>query len=253
MLERVHFSTLKHMQRSPAHYQAALSDDSAQLGHQRTGTSLHSFLIGAAESVVQYDGRRDKRMQAYRDFCEEHVGKVILSAKEHAQASGMRDSICRSRQAVELLAGQREQGIEWSWLGRTCAGTPDVFSLEHLTELKSCRTAQPERFMSSARFYGYHAQLAWYRRALIECGFGTPASYWIVAVESARPFPVTVFRMTDNALDLGERMCRAWMERLLVCESSDAWPAYAESPVPFDVSEDDGFTLRIDGEDVEIE
>jgi hypothetical protein len=94
---------------------------------------------------------------------------------------------------------------------------------------------------------------AWYRRALIECGFGTPASYWIVAVESAPPYPVTVFRLTDNAIEQGERACRAWLERLLVCESADCWPTYTEAAVPFDIADaDEGFTLRIDGEDVEV-
>jgi hypothetical protein len=61
-----------------------------------------------------------------------------------------------------------------------------------------------------------------------------------------------VFRLTDNAIDLGERACRAWLERLLVCEDSDAWPAYTDAVVPFDIAEDDGFTLQIDGEDVEV-
>jgi len=251
MLERVHFSTLKHMQRSPAHYRyEADNRDEKQKGYERGGSALHSFLLGGKD-VALYEGRRDERMQAWRDFQEEHVGSIILSATEHAKAVGMRDSILHHRRARELLVGNREQTIQASWLGRLTEGTPDVFSLEHLTELKTDKSAHPSRFVSIGKFYGYHAQLAWYRRMLIECGFGTPASYWIVAVESAPPFPVTVFQVTDNALELGERMCRAWMERLLVCEASDTWPAYAESPVPFDV-EEDNFTLRIDGEDVEV-
>lgn len=251
MLAPLHFSQLKHIQRSPAHFQAALSEDTASKVHERQGTSLHSFLIGDDNSVIEYGARRAGK--DWEAFAEAHSNFTILNGKEYAKAGGMRDSIRRNRQAMELLEGHREQLINWTWLGRRCAGTPDVFNLEQVVELKSARTAHPERFMSAAKFYAYHAQLAWYRRGLIESGFGTPASAWIVAVESTPPYPVTVFRLTDNALELGERMCRAWLERLLVCEASDMWPAYAESTVPFDIAEDDGFTLKIDGEDVEVE
>lgn len=252
MLEPVHFSQLKHIQRSPAHYQAALLRDQASAVHERKGTALHSLVIGNPSDVVVWGTKRDTRNKEYQAFMAEHDGCHILSGKEYDVATEMADAIRRHPQAMELLQGTREQQIEWSWLGRRCAGTPDVFSLENLVELKTCRTAHPERFMSSAKFYGYHAQLAWYRRGLIECGFGTPASSWIVAVESAPPFPVTVFRMTDNALELGERMCRAWLERLLVCEEADEWPAYAQSAVQFDVEDDSGFTLTIDGEEMEV-
>jgi len=251
MLEPVHFSTLKHIQRSPAHYRyEADNRREKQEAFELGGSALHSFLLGGKE-VVRYEARRvGKEWQAFR---EAHPNCIILNAKEHDKAAGMRDSIERHQQATELLQGTRERTMQWRWLGRLIEGTQDVFTLEHLTELKTGRTTHPERFMSAAKFYGYHAQLAWYRRGLIESGFGTPASAWIVAVESAPPFPVTVFRMTDNALELGERMCRAWLERLLVCEESDQWPAYAESPVPFDIQEDGGFTLTIDGEEVEVE
>ena len=251
MLEPVHFSTLKHIQRSPAHFQAASLAEPSK-AHERKGTALHSMVIGNASDVVVWGNKRDPRNKEYQAFMAENDGRHILSSKEYDVSSAMAESVQRHQQAMEVLQGMREQQMDWSWLGRRCSGTPDVFSLEHLSELKTCRTAHPERFMSAAKFYGYHAQLAWYRRGLIESGFGTPASYWIVAVESASPFPVTVFRMTDNALDLGERMCRAWLERLLVCEASDQWPAYVESAVPFDIVEDDGFTLTIDGEETEI-
>ncbi len=252
MLAPVHFSTLKFMAQSPAHYLYAATHAPPQSAAFRLGSAVDVLLTGEGERVVSCSSRRGtKDHAAFLESAPDDA--IILAPAEHAKACDMADAIVRHKQAMELLSGEKQRFVEWQWLGRYCAGTPDVFSLEHLTELKTGRTAQPERFMSSARFYGYHAQLAWYRRALIESGFGTPASYWIVAVESSPPYPVTVFRLTDNALDLGERACRAWMERLLVCEAADCWPGYTDAVVPFDIAEDDGFTLKIDGEDVEVE
>jgi len=251
MLAPVHFSTLKFMAQSPAHYLYASTHEPPQSAAFRLGSAVDAFLIGEGERVVMSPGR--KGTKAHAEWVETApTDAIVLNATEFQKASEMADSVVRHKQAMGLLAGERQRFVEWQWLGRHCAGTPDVFTLEHLTELKTGRTAHPDRFMSAARFYGYHAQLAWYRRGLIECGCGTPAAYWIVAVESAPPFPVTVFRLTDNAIDLGERACRAWLERLLVCEAADTWPAYTEAAVPFDVQEE-GFTLTIDGEETEVE
>jgi hypothetical protein len=251
MLAPVHFSTLKHIAQSPAHYLYAATHEPPQSAAFKLGSAVDAILTGESQRVVCCSARRGTKDHIkFTETAPENA--LILTAAEHEKANEMADSVTRNKQAVELLTGEKQRYVEWSWLGRHCAGTPDVFTLEHLTELKTGRTAQPERFMSAARFYGYHAQLAWYRRALIECGFGTPAAYWIVAVESSPPYPTTVFRLTDNAIDLGERACRAWLERLLVCEDSDAWPAYTDAVVPFDIAEDDGFTLQIDGEDVEV-
>lgn len=251
MLAPVHFSTLKHMAQSPAHYLWAAQHEPPQSAAFRLGSAVDALLTGQGDRVVCCSAR--KGTKDYIKFLESAPeDALILPAAEFGKACDMADAVTAHKQAAALLEGERQRFVEWRWLGRHCAGTPDVFTLDHLTELKTGRTSQPERFMSSARWYGYHAQLAWYRRALIECGFGTPASCWIVAVESSPPYPVTVFRLTDNALDLGERACRAWMERLLVCEESDCWPGYTDAVVPFDMAEDDGFTLKIDGEDVEV-
>jgi hypothetical protein len=252
MLAPLHFSTLKFMAQSPAHYLYASTHEPPQSAAFRLGSAVDAFCIGEGERVVTCPHRKNTKAYAEWEETTMPVDAIVLNATEWAKATEMADSIVRHKQAMELLAGERQRQIEWRWLGRHCSGTPDVFTVEHLTELKTGRTAHPDRFMSAARFYGYHAQLAWYRRGLIECGFGTPASYWIVAVESAPPFPVTVFQLTDNAIDLGERACRAWLERLLVCEAADTWPAYTEAAVPFDVQEE-GFTLTIDGEETEVD
>jgi hypothetical protein len=48
-----------------------------------------------------------------------------------------------------------------------------------------------------------------------------------------------VFELSQRALEHGARLCRAWMERVLVCEETGDWPGYCEATVPLDVPDDE--------------
>ena len=250
-LPPVHFSDLKRMAQSPLHYAYSLEHKREDTKALRLGRAVDALLFGTC-GVVGFDGQR--RGKEWAAFASANAGAICLNKTEHDLVLGMADSVERHPEALELLGGERQKLIEWSLAGRDCAGTPDAFTAGRITELKTCRTAQPERFPWDARRLGYHAQLAWYMEGLVQSGRARPSTAHIVAVESMAPHPVTVFVLTDRALDQGMRAWRLWFERLRACEESDAWPAYSESAVLFDVPEEnEGFTLKIDGEETEVE
>lgn len=154
---------------------------------------------------------------------------------------------------MELLTGDRQQVTRWAMNGRSCQGTPDVFLRNRVVELKSTRSANPDWFQYDARKLAYHAQLAWYANGLVQAGRIDPnPKLFIVAVESTAPYPVTIFELTPQAVEAGNKLWRLWFERLLVCEASNTWPAYTEAVVPFDVPDTGEFILKIEGEDVEV-
>jgi hypothetical protein len=248
----VHFSLLKSMSSSPMHYKHAVENDRAETLALRLGRAVDALLFGTC-GVVGFDGAR--RGPEWKAFAEANAGAICLNKTELAQVRGMAATLEANDEAMRLLAaGERQRTLKWKIGGRQCEGTPDVFTKDNLVELKTCRSSHPMRFVWDGRRMAYHAQLAWYREALLQCGLASPAFTYIVAVESKAPHPVTVFELTDRALDEGNRTWRLWFERLRASEESDAWPPYAESIVPFDVPEEEsGFSLRIGGEEVEIE
>jgi hypothetical protein len=247
----LHFSQLKSMAQSPMHYQHALSVRREETRQMRLGSALDAGVFGT-RNVVVYPG--DRRGKAWKEFEAAHPGDIIITAKEEPQVAGMARALLSRPDALELLRGERQKTLDWTLAGRACQGTPDAFTPDRIADLKSCESSSPERFPYKARRFGWIAQLAWYVEGLVQSGHARPAKSYLVAVESTAPHPVTVFELTERALEQGTRTWRLWFERLRACEESNAWPAYAESFVPLDVPEEnDSFSLTIGGEEMEIE
>ncbi len=248
----VRFSALRSMARSALHYHDACQADSGRSLAMRLGAANHAVVFDQPFAIW---GGKDRRAKGYADFAAAQPQDVeILTGKEHVEACAIRDAIRGHRLAAPLLFDAEaiiEQRIDWSWLGRSCRSTPDSRNGSVLVDLKTTRDASPDRFSRDALFRGYNAQLAFYALA-VEAETGkTVRDCYLVAVESKRPFAVTVLRLTDEARLAGEKLCRTWMERVLVCEASNEWPAYSQSVVALDVQGD--VEITINGEPAEWE
>lgn len=251
-LDPVRFSRLKLFAKSAAHYQEGFTGDSTSL---RKGRATHRYLLGDKGAVLLYEGRRaGKKWEAYRD-APEHAGCDILIESEFKDVDGMRKAIERHPRAVELLDGIREERIEWTVLGRPCAGTPDVVRLlgggrKGVTELKTSKTAMPRRFKWLAQDMAYHAQIAWYADGVEKTMAYEPGPVTeqkIVVVESSPPYPVSILNVTDRKRRRGLQLSRGWLEQLLICESTGRFPGYIEEEEDWD-DDDEGDGLVWDEE-----
>lgn len=249
----VRFSNLKHMARSALHYW-----DAVQLGRDdtlamRIGRGAHAMVLGMP--VVKWTGKT-RQGKAWEAFKAQHADKEILNAKEWVQAKGIADAIRRHPLAAPLLfeGATLEETIAWEWLGRACSSRPDSrIGSRIVTDLKTTQCAEPEKFQRDAMFRGYNAQLAFYGMAVAHLTGKEPDDLYVVAVESKRPYAITVLRMTDEARTQGEKLCRIWMERLLVCEQSDSWPAYTDSIATFTVPSEGDPDAAIDLDELDEE
>lgn len=238
-LEALHFSRLKFMAQSPAHFAAAHITTTSAM---EVGTASHSMLLGGQEVITWEDGRprRGKDFDAYK---ADHPGALILPARDYARAQSIAVAVKRNPLAMRVLEGQRELALTWKFGNRECAGRLDCLGNGFVTELKTTRTADPERLPWQAMRMGWFAQLAWYMDGAMAAKAGTPEAAYVVAVESAAPHAVTVGRVNPEDLEKGRATYRGWLERLLVCEASDEWPAYSQAVVD----------LRMPDNDVELD
>lgn len=247
-MKPVRLSRLKLIGRSPAHYKGAEDQDEY---HLERGDGLHSVLLGG-KKVMAYPGpvRRGKEYDA---FVRDNPGALILTKTEEAKVSAMAAAVRRNPVAMSVLKGQHELEVDWTLLDRPCQSHIDVLGPggRYITELKSAKSSKPLDMMWQAMKLGYNAQLAFYDEAVRTLGLGAPEAHYVVAVESAPPFVVTVLRLTDRALDQGRRAFRLWFERLLACEAADHWPGYCEAIEDLDLPVEDDVELVFPAADEE--
>lgn len=252
----VHFSRLKKMRLSPLHY---LGHEEPATPSKGKGSALHSVLLGGKRVVVYEGGARNPKFAKYREFMAENDGALILSPSEAGDVVGMRRSLEAHPVAARLLDGIRETLIEWNVGPRKAAGTPDVVHLEPLpeirvgnfhfagthgksgVELKSSKTAAPWSFPWECKRYGYYQQCDWYRNG-IERSLAYPpgdvTDFFIVVVESTKPWPVTICRVEEKRMAQARLEWLSWMDQLLECERRGEFPAYTDQVVSIGADDD---------------
>lgn len=239
----VHFTRLRHMARSAAHYRSAILEPKEPTAAMRFGSIVHAMLF--RQELLVWKGRRAGK--DWDAFESEHPGALIATADDYDRARRCCDAIGANRDATRVLVGQHEVSRSWSVLGRACEGRLDVLGDGYVTELKTTTNAEPVTFLRGAQRMAYHGQVPWYIDGVGAAGWDG----FMVAVETTAPFAVTVIQLTAAKMEEGRKLNRLLFERLLVCEAANEWPAYSQCVVPWDVHDVEGVPLLIDGEEVE--
>lgn len=236
MTEPLRFWNLSRMAKSPMHYEHALTAEDDPTYAMERGSSVHAIVFGT-QRVLAYPGktRAGKEWEAFKAA---NADALILTRNEYEKSCSMAEAVWNHAEAMELLTGITEKTLHFEFMGRPARATPDCRAQDRVTELKTTMNTEPEKLMRHCQRMHYHAQLAWYRDAVLLSGEGQPRDAYIVAVESSAPHPVTVLRLTERTLDQGARAVRLWFERLRACEESNFWPPYVQSIVDWDIEEE---------------
>ena len=221
---------------SPAHLAARV--EFKPTASMERGTAVHAILFGTRE-VVAYHGRRagkawDEFKAAYGD------GAHILTAGEYAKAQDMAAAVRAHPWASKLLGpgAVYERTILWKHCDIACRSTPDIAHADWIVDLKTSRTSKPDWFGSLAVKSFYHAQMAFYGEARRASGRPAPKFYYVICVESFAPYVVTCFKFTERAIDAGNKLWRAWFEKLVVAHTSGEWTPYTQAIEEIDVMDE---------------
>lgn len=224
-------SHLKKMGDAPAKFLANAEKKVAEFGK---GTGTHSVLLGGKRLAV-WEKKSDegnqcpRRGKDYEAFKGLNQDSLILLPDEAESVKAMAGAVQANADAMALLAGRKEKTLYWTIDGRVCRGTPDVDNGINVVELKTCKDSNPKWFWRDSWEFCYHGALSWYMDGCaLQFGRRTiPDEAYIVAVESAPPYIVTVFRVPPELIEVGRRQNRAWLDRLAECEKAKVFPGYA--------------------------
>lgn len=244
MSDRVNWSTLKHMGRSPAHYREALvagggEDTDARKRGRVTHLAVFEPERFRAECVVWNDGAR--RGKAWEAFVDRNPDKEILTEGMYEDAIAASKAARASAMAAPYLSGGKgEVTVLWTHVVPElaalkgyeiqCKGRVDFLQAGAIVDLKTCRDASPEAFGKQCAQLESYAQAAFYVDG-IKAATGKELPYVLVAVEAAAPFCVQVYRVPDEILRFGRDRYRALLDRLNECKEMSNWPGYADGPV----------------------
>lgn len=221
------FTTIKHIEKSPAAYRTALglvTDDKAAFVFGRVA-HLAVFEPESLPSLVAvWEGgvRRGKEWDAFEAA---HSGKEILKSDEFAELSALALAV-RQKPSVQrhlLSKGHAEPTFTWEEQGLPLKGRADWVSELGILELKTTRDASPAAFGRECAQRNYHVQAAMYSDAY-EAAHGRRLPYFIVAAEKSATHDVVAYRVSEELLNAGRERYRAWLELLKSCTASGKWP-----------------------------
>lgn len=231
-INALNWSRLRLLEKSPTHFQLGFGDDSSGFA---LGTAAHMAVLEPERFASEYEVtsiRRDARTKAWQEAETDAVrrGVTLLIQSEYTKTVAIRDAVFANPRARELLTGGRpEVALTWKLGQFDCKGRADYISPSAIIDLKSTQCSAPKAFGYSVRKYGYLGQAAWYSDGC-RLRTGKTRPFYFVAVESAPPHLVTVFRVTEAQLAEGREQYLELLGRLAYCQSRNWWGGYTESP-----------------------
>jgi hypothetical protein len=184
---------------------------------QRLGRIAHDAVLNPNWPTPRWDLVRDP---------------VVPSPEELRTARTMRDAVLAHPYAAALLSGTtRETSILWTLPDNTgpAHSTPDAFKQTAVIEYKTATDIEPHGFARAAGGYGYHSQLAWYRKTLESLHGWNPTAY-IVAQSTVAPYPVAVYTVPPETLNAIFDHLLTAAKAYRVCEQTGVYPAPENAP-----------------------
>lgn len=251
-IEALSGSAISDLLRSPAVYRWKIDHPSEPTLAQRIGIMTHALVLEGGEGIevveteTLYAGTKRETVRPCESWTSDSAkaqraaiearGLVAANVAEYATATAMAEAVLNHDTAVDLLMlpGASEIPLLWQEGDTPCKGKLDRLPNDGpVIDLKTA--ANLDDFNKSIGGYGYHTQLMHYRRGALANGHAAHERPVFIVVESAAPFRVQVFRLSEADAAQGEAMCEEAYRRYADCVTADSWP----SGLPDGVTETD--------------
>lgn len=255
-MDRLNFSTLKHIATSPRMLQWRLTHPTPDTDVLKFGRAFHCLILepekfdkrwtvaGQCLALKKSGGICGSQGSLYYEgawFCRvkghapEGAGDLPEGIESITSEQSETAKICAAQIAAHRVAretlkgGVREESLEWQIGTTACKGRLDFLRPDMVVDLKTTCETTPREFTGQAARMLYHGQLAWYHDGAIAAGRlpqDAPLPR-IVTVETVEPYDVAVYQFPPEALEAGRAVYRTLLARYLECVAADFWPGHS--------------------------
>jgi exodeoxyribonuclease VIII len=232
-------SDLVELSRSPARYRYRKDHpDDEETDAQLVGKAVHCAILEPArfEAAHAIGPVSDRRLKEWKVFEAEHPDAVCLTANQGAAIRGIAASI-RAKPYVKLLlehpGAMREVTLAWQLPdGTPCKGRLDILlpGPDVICDLKTTEDCSLFSFARTIASQKLHLQAAWYSWGYAATHEGRLPAYYCVAYERCAPYDAAVYRLTQEAINLGRLEIDFLLQVFAACQKSGQWPDLSGLP-----------------------
>lgn len=233
-------SSLKHILKSPAHYQASKKRRFASSVFMDIGSALHcKVLEGDEEFALRFVQKPEDLSLATKEGKEWKAAnskKTILSNNDKDMAWDSVHGMTESLRKLDWFKWDQpeyrkfnELSIYWDADGIECKARLDRLVFEDdrclVLDLKTTDSIDPDTFGKKvAGGMNYIFQAAWYAEAA-SLAYKKPADFIFVAIERQAPWSVGIFQVSEEMMEEGKAQINEARRLLAECRKTKQWPS----------------------------
>lgn len=224
---------------TPAHCKHWLDNPKERTEAMLKGSAFHAAILEPDHFSSRF-GFRPKGLSKAKNSdksiiqeLEDRYGDNLMGEEDYKDVVGMAAAIRkdhRLKAVREVLDALTERELSCVWIDRNtgllCKARLDgLIAGLSVVDFKSCKDARRGPFMKEILDRGYHIQGAIYMRAVRELDLGVD-HYTIPAVEGEAPYQGAVYRLSDEALQVGEADLDMLLQQFAACQKTGMWPGH---------------------------
>lgn len=243
-------SQLMELRKTPLHfwykflnpnYEAPASPDVVKPIHAlEFGNALHHYILEkdsfeSAYKVIPKVSLATKAGKAAREIAlrELQPGQQLLCESAFEVIQAINNSISADTYCPKLLqeSAQYEKSMYWKdeETGLIVKCRPDILHDDYVADLKTTSSAAPRDFQRDITKYGYHIQAAMIKEGLKHVTGKDMESFYFICAEKVEPYATAIYKLDENALDVGYQEYRYLLDMLATKLKTSEWSSYKPS------------------------
>lgn len=228
------YSALKAFKDSPTDFIQYKFREKKQTDAMMFGIVVHCLILEPQEFENRYvimedfdicaqiGGAKPRATNAYKAwkelFLQENEGKEVISLDLYKIANSIAQNVKHNRASSKVLnqLTHREKGVDWEYKNFMFKGFIDGEGDKLLTDIKTCKDANPKKFQRDIISMSYYLQAAMYLTAI-----GVNKPYYIIAVD--RKGGISVHRLHKHLIEQGLQEYSDLLNKFNTCILKDAF------------------------------